>query len=64
MWEDSQAKLLAGKKATDEFISDGIGFSVHWGIYSLLGMGEWVMHSERIPVREYEKLMNKFNPLI
>jgi alpha-L-fucosidase len=35
---------------------------VHWGIYSLLERGEWVMHLERIPVAEYKQLATRFNP--
>jgi len=35
---------------------------IHWGVYSLLGRGEWVMFFERIPVREYAKLAEHFNP--
>jgi len=38
------------------------GMFIHWGIYSLLGKGEWVMYNERIPVKEYEKLAARFNP--
>ena len=38
------------------------GIFVHWGLYSLLGRGEWVMHVERIPADEYAKLARKFNP--
>ena len=38
------------------------GMFVHWGIYSILGRGEWVMHNEKIPVAEYEKLQAQFNP--
>lgn len=39
------------------------GLFIHWGIYSMLGRGEWVMYSERIPVKEYEKLAAGFNPV-
>ncbi|MCL6535036.1 MAG: alpha-L-fucosidase [Armatimonadetes bacterium] len=39
------------------------GMFVHWGIYSLLERGEWVMHQEKIPVSEYEPLMHRFNPV-
>lgn len=39
------------------------GLFIHWGIYSLLGRGEWVMYNERVPVREYEKLAGQFNPV-
>jgi len=35
---------------------------IHWGVYSLLGRGEWVMYSSRIPKDEYAKLADKFNP--
>lgn len=38
------------------------GLFVHWGVYSVLGRGEWVMHNERIPVSEYETLPGRFNP--
>ncbi|MBC7287345.1 MAG: alpha-L-fucosidase, partial [Armatimonadetes bacterium] len=38
------------------------GMFIHWGIYSILGRGEWVMHNEKIPVEEYEKLQQQFNP--
>ncbi len=36
---------------------------VHWGLYSLNAKGEWVMYNERIPVKEYEKLADHFNPV-
>ncbi|MBU6348938.1 MAG: alpha-L-fucosidase [Chloroflexi bacterium] len=38
------------------------GMFVHWGLYSILGKQEWVMHTDRIPVPEYEKLALQFNP--
>jgi alpha-L-fucosidase len=38
------------------------GMFIHWGIYSLLGRGEWVMFNEKIPVEEYQKLQGQFNP--
>jgi len=39
------------------------GLFIHWGIYSIPGRGEWVMYHERIPVKEYEKLAARFNPV-
>ena len=39
------------------------GMFIHWGLYSLLARGEWLMHMEKIPVPEYEPLMQKFNPI-
>ncbi len=38
------------------------GMFIHWGLYSLLGRGEWVMLNERIPKEEYAKLADRFNP--
>lgn len=38
------------------------GLSAHWGLYALLGRGEWVMHTDRIPLEEYERLQDRFNP--
>lgn len=39
------------------------GLFVHWGIYSVLGDGEWVMNNRRIQVGDYEKLAAFFNPI-
>ncbi|MFH0795829.1 MAG: alpha-L-fucosidase [Candidatus Omnitrophota bacterium] len=38
------------------------GMFIHWGLYSILGRGEWVMDAEKIPLSEYEKLITRFNP--
>lgn len=38
------------------------GIYVHFGLYSLLGRGEWTMYSERIPPREYAPLADRFQP--
>jgi len=38
------------------------GLFVHWGVYSVLGDGEWVMNNRKIRVAEYEKLPALFNP--
>lgn len=39
------------------------GLFVHWGVYSLLGDGEWVMNNQNIPIDAYEKLPTFFNPI-
>ena len=36
------------------------GLMMHYGLYSLLGRGEWVMNREEIPVSEYAKLADQF----
>lgn len=39
-----------------------VGMFVHWGLYSILGRGEWVRHNEQIPWEEYTALADEFNP--
>jgi len=39
------------------------GMFVHWGVYSQLGQGEWVMQNREIPVPTYEWLATTFNPV-
>jgi alpha-L-fucosidase len=36
------------------------GLFLHYGVYSILGRGEWVQFHERIHVAEYERLMDRF----
>ena len=38
------------------------GMFIHFGLYSQLGRGEWVLHNEAIPLSEYEKLSESFDP--
>lgn len=39
------------------------GMFIHWGVYSTLANGEWVMCRTRIPVAEYREMASKFNPV-
>ncbi len=52
----------ASAEGLNAFLDKRFGMFIHWGLYSLIGRGEWVMHHERIPVHEYEKLVLSFNP--
>jgi alpha-L-fucosidase len=38
------------------------GIFVHFGLYSVLGRGEWVQYEERIPTEEYARLQSDFRP--
>jgi hypothetical protein len=38
------------------------GMFIHWGAYSELARGEWVMNRERWPIDEYEKVARAWNP--
>ncbi|MFN8581377.1 MAG: alpha-L-fucosidase [Gemmatimonadaceae bacterium] len=39
------------------------GLFIHWGVYSVLGAGEWVMNNRSIRADDYEKLPAFFNPI-
>jgi alpha-L-fucosidase len=38
------------------------GMFIHWGAYSVLGNGEWIMEQRPLTVAQYEKLPAQFNP--
>ena len=50
---------LAARRA---FQDDKFGMFMHWGVYSVLEDGEWVMQIKKIPISEYEKLPPRFDP--
>lgn len=58
----SEGVPQADPKAVEWFRNARFGMFIHWGVYSLHGRGEWVMHNEGIPIREYENLPPQFNP--
>jgi alpha-L-fucosidase len=49
-------------KAREWFQDSKFGLFIHWGVYSVLGKGEWVMNNDKMTVAEYEKLPERFNP--
>ena len=52
------------------FNHDRFGMFIHWGLYAVpagawgdrTDYGEWIMEQARIPVSEYEKFADQFNP--
>src|ERR1035438_4627428 len=52
----------ANLEARKWFQENRFGMFIHWGVYSVLQNGEWVMENTKIPVSEYEKLPAQFNP--
>lgn len=50
-------------KAREWFEDARFGMFIHWGVYSVLGDGEWVMNNQNIPIEAYEKLPAFFNPV-
>ena len=49
-------------KARAWFQDAKFGLFIHWGVYSVLGDGEWVMETRPINGKDYAKLPNFFNP--
>ena len=63
------------KAAKRWFKEAQFGMMAHWGLYTLLGgewkgqpgvhpYGEWIMHGNRIPFKEYAALAQAFNPVL
>ncbi|MGH7449967.1 MAG: alpha-L-fucosidase [bacterium] len=69
----NDSKQTTGKTALENFQDMKFGMFIHWGIYAVpagewkgeyvRGIGEWIMHRKQIPVKEYEKLAEQFNPV-
>ncbi len=63
---DKQARMQSWKDAR-------FGMFIHWGLYAVpageykgervKGIGEWIMNSLNIPIEEYEKFADEFNPV-
>ncbi len=48
------------KQYIKDFEKLGFGMFVHFGLYSIIGEGEWVQNLRNIPAEEYQKLTKKF----
>jgi len=58
-YEDVYAKNP--RQAALQWFRDArFGLFMHFGVYSIVGMGEWVQLTEKIPVAEYAKLKQRF----
>src|SRR6202011_4006532 len=57
-YKPSEANL----KARQWFQDSKFGLFIHWGVYSVLGEGEWVMNNKKMTIAEYEPLAAQFNP--
>jgi alpha-L-fucosidase len=63
----------AKEKRLEWFREAKYGLFIHWGLYAIPagewngkrspGLGEWVMMRSAVPVKEYEKLASRFNPV-
>ena len=50
-------------KSREWFEQARFGMFIHWGIYSLLGDGEWVMQNDHFTGPQYEQLAPQFDPV-
>ena len=59
----SQTDVLPPREQTKKWFREAkFGMFIHWGVYALLGKGEWIRNVGRIPQEEYAELPPKFNP--
>ena len=49
-------------QARREFQDMKFGMFIHWGVYSVLGDGEWIFHNRKLTVDEYNRLPMFFDP--
>jgi alpha-L-fucosidase len=49
-------------KARREFQDAKFGMFIHWGVYSVLGDGEWVFHNRALMLDDYNRLPAFFDP--
>lgn len=45
-----------------QFQDDRFGLFIHWGIYSMLASGEWVLEEKGLEEKEYQQLASGFYP--
>jgi len=58
------AQLPPERAAARAWFQDAkFGMFIHWGVYSQLGQGEWVMENRGISTSAYEWLASTFNPV-
>jgi alpha-L-fucosidase len=51
------------QKRTEWFREARFGMFIHWGLYSIPARGEWVRSVEQIPLEEYQRYFEEFNPV-
>jgi len=56
------AEIPSLAQRAEWFRQDRFGLFIHWGMYSIIGKGEWVRHTGKVPEEEYQKLVPQFNP--
>jgi hypothetical protein len=44
------------------FVEARFGLSLHFGLYSIAGRGEWIRSAERLSVEAYQQYFDSFQP--
>ena len=61
--EQSYQPTEQNLQARQWFQDSKFGLFIHWGAYSVLEKGEWVLENEKISLEDYEsRATSKFNP--
>ncbi|MFL6415516.1 MAG: alpha-L-fucosidase [Bryobacteraceae bacterium] len=60
---DAYRPTEANLAARQWFQDARFGLFIHWGVYSVLGKGEWVMNNDKMSIAEYSKVPPQFNPV-
>ncbi len=60
--QEAYRPTVENLKAREQFQDEKFGIFLHWGLYSMIGAGEWVMNNWNINYREYPKLAKTFYP--
>ena len=47
---------------TEWFRKDRFGMFIHWGLYAIPALGEWIMSEKRMKVEDYEQYFEQFDP--
>ncbi|MEC0242370.1 alpha-L-fucosidase [Paenibacillus dokdonensis] len=55
-------KMADRDQKTEWWTKSRFGMFIHWGLYAIPAQGEWFMYAQKLPVHEYEKLAQQFNP--
>ena len=62
MAQTSYQPTAENLKAREQFQDQKFGIFLHWGLYSMMGVTEWIMTNRDIHYQEYPKLAKTFYP--
>lgn len=60
--QENYTPTEANIQARKEFEDSRFGIFIHWGLYSMMGQGEWVQQNRNINYEEYARLAGGFCP--